>query len=154
MKTILIGSILVVLALSLVGCASNSLWFHGGARPPELVGTWIDVEKTTAADTLAWVLGVGGDDRTLHLRVLRDTAGDVRVKGDSRRYGYWYLSGALGDTARRALCFKERPRDGATCRAFRLDTISGMPPRRRLTVLGYPGEHHVSARVLVERVPR
>lgn len=33
MKTIFIGSISVVLALSPVGCTSNSLWFHAGARP-------------------------------------------------------------------------------------------------------------------------
>ncbi|MHB8839210.1 MAG: hypothetical protein ACYC7F_09695, partial [Gemmatimonadaceae bacterium] len=141
------------LMLAVTGCASNSVWFHAGPRPPELVGMWIDVEKTTAADTVVWLLGVGGDDRTLHLRVVRDTSGEIRIKREDRRYGSWYLSGALSDTGRRAMCFKKRPRDGATCRQFRLDTIPGPPVRRRLTVLGYPGEQRVSARVLVERLP-
>ncbi len=154
MKEKPIGAMLLILAFTAGGCASNSSWFHKGPHPAELVGTWIDVKQTKAADTVAWVLGAKGDDRTLHLRVLPDSAGNSRVKIDDQRRGYWYLSKSLSDTARRALCFRNRPREGATCRAFRLDTIPGTPPRRRLTVLGYPGEHRVSARVLLERLPQ
>ena len=154
MKRFHIGSAVAAFAIATTGCASNSVWFHAGARPPELVGIWIDVEKTTATDTSTWVLGAGGDDRTLHLKVVRDSAGRSHAMRDDRRRGYWYVSGDVNDTAKRAICFKERPRDGATCRSFRLDTVSGPPSRRRLVVLGYPGEHHVSERILIERLPR
>ncbi len=151
MKRINMCGAVSVLAVLVAGCAASSLWFHAGARPPELVGVWIDVEKTTAADTAAWVLGAGGDDRTLHPKIVRDSAGRTRVQQYDRRRGYWYLSGAVSDTAKRTICFKERPRDGATCRSFRLDTLPGPPVRRRLTVLGYAGERHVSERIFIER---
>ena len=143
----------LALTFLIMGCASNSLWFHAGPRPPELTGIWIDEEKTTAADTVAWSLGAGGDDLTLHFKALRDSAGVIRVERSEQRYGAWYLSGDLSDTVRRAICFQRRPRDGATCRGFRVDTLPGVPVHRRLTVLGYPGAHHVSKRVLVERLP-
>ena len=146
-----LGWFIVVVA---AGCASGSHWFQAGPRPSELVGVWIDVEKTTEADTVAWVLEEDGDDRTLHLRVLRDTGGGTRIERNDRRYGSWYLFGDIADTAGRMICFKQRPRDGATCRTFRLDSLPGLPLHRRLTILGYPGEHHVSGRVLVQRVAR
>ncbi len=153
MKTTNIGRSAWALTLFLMGCASNSLWFHSGPRPPELTGIWIDVEKTTAADTVAWSLGTGGDDITLHFKVLSDNAGMTRIEHSKKRYGSWYLSGDMRDTVARAICFQRRPRDGATCRGFRVDTLPGVPAHRRLTVLGYPGAHHVSERVLVERLP-
>lgn len=134
--------LLVGLLLTATACAANSLLFHPGPRPPELTGVWIDVEKTTAADTSAWVLSADGSDLSAHFR-----AG----KRSEKRYGSWYLAGSLGDTTGRALCFQRRPRDGATCRAFRLDTLSDAPQRRRLTVRGYPGTHHVSERILIEQ---
>lgn len=148
------GRVGVALALLVVGCAPNSRWFHAGPRPPELVGRWFDVDGATAMDTVAWVLGAGGDDRTLRVRVRRDSAGRTHVDREDRRRGSWYVKGAMSDTARRALCFKKRPRDGGTCRSFRLDTLPGDPPRRRLTVLGYPGEHDVTARIFWDRAPR
>jgi hypothetical protein len=143
----------LALPLLLAGCASSSRWFHAGPRPSELTGIWIDVEKTTAADTSAWLLGPGGDDLTLHFRVRAGSAGESTIERTQKRYGSWYVMGAVGDTAGRALCFQRRPRDGASCRSFRLDTLAGAPRRRRLTVTGYPGQHHTSERVLVERLP-
>jgi hypothetical protein len=154
MKTTGIGSAISILALLVVGCASNSQWFHVGPRPAELVGIWIDEKRTTATDTVALVLGVGGDARTLHLRVLRDSASGTRIERHDQRNGLWYISGTLTDTTGRAICFQQRVRTGATCRQFRLDTLSGPSARRQLTVLGYPGEYHVLARVLMERVPQ
>lgn len=154
MKRRFVTNAVLMLALSITGCATNGQWFLRSSRLAELAGTWIDVEKTTPTDTAAWLLGAGGDDHTLHLRVRRDSSGGIQIDREQRRYGYWYLKGELSDTLHRAICFKERPRDGGTCRQFRLDTLPGAPPRRRLTILGYPGEHHVSARVLTERLPK
>jgi hypothetical protein len=141
MKSISNARVVIALVLMSAGCASNSLLFHSGPRPAELTGVWIDVEKSSPVDTSAWLLAPNGDDKTLHF---------VGTKTSEKRYASWYMAGTLSDTAGRALCFQKRPRDGATCRAFRLDTLAG---RRRLTVLGYPGAHHVSERVLIERLP-
>src|SRR5476649_971444 len=88
---------------ALAGCATNSLLFHSGPRPAELAGIWIDVEKTTAADTSAWVLAPGGDDLTLHLKVRAGGAGPSSVERGEKRYASWYLAGAMSDTAGRAL---------------------------------------------------
>ena len=152
MKDVRRGAALLVFASTVAACATNLELFHAGPRPSELAGTWIDVEKTTPSDTSAWLLAPDGADRTMHLKVSTAAGVPPHVARSERLYGAWYLQGSLRDTTGRALCFKRRPRDGASCFAFRLDTLAGPPSRRRLTVLGYQGAHHVSARVLVERI--
>ena len=114
---------------------------------------WIDVAKTTPTDTLAWLLEPNGADRTLQVRQLRDDAGEVRREELRRSYGAWYMSGELRDTTGRALCFKPHARFGPTCFGFRLDTLTAAPVRRRLTIIGYRGNHSTADRVLIERLP-
>ena len=144
--------LLAVLIVS-AACASSGGLFSAGPRPSELAGIWIDKVKTTPTDTLAWVLDPDGADRTLEVRYKRDEAGVLSREEVKRSYGVWYIEGRMQDTASRALCIKPHARFGATCYPFRLDTLATSPFRRRLTVRGYRGNHSVSDRVLVERVP-
>lgn len=142
--------------LLLAGCATGSALFSAGPRPSEIAGVWVDSSKATPSDTVAWVLAPSGEDRTLEIQVVRDDAMRVTTKRIEKRYGLWFLRGSLADTASRAICFKERPRDGASCVAFQLDTLrsgTGGAPRRRLLVLGFKGHQHTRNRVLYERLP-
>ena len=139
--------------LSVAAACSSGGLFSAGPRPPELAGVWIDVAKTTPTDTLAWLLESSGADRTLQVRYTRDAAGALSREEQRRSYGVWYMDGRLQDSVGRALCFKPHARSGSTCYPFRLDTLSTSPVRRRLTVLGYRGNHSIADRVLVERVP-
>jgi hypothetical protein len=123
-----------------------------GPKPHELVGVWIDSAKATPSDTIAWILGADGDDRTLHIQVSRDANGVASVQTDHKRYGFWYSDGDIGDTASRKLCVKRRAREGGTCTHFRLDTTT-VTMRRRLTLYGYRTSHGVNDRVLLERLP-
>ena len=134
------------------GCAPGTRWFSAGPRPIEIAGIWIDAGATTAVDTVAWVLAPNGDDRGLHLKVERDASGGVVVRRDEKKHGFWYLEGALGDTARRAICYKKRARNGGTCVHFALDTTrEGGILRRRLTVRDFPGEKTPGGHVFIER---
>lgn len=136
-------------------CTSGG-FFSLGPRPAELAGVWIDSSLASATDTVAWVLDPDGTDRTLRVSISRDSAGHPMAKQSTQRYGYWYLNGAMSDTAHRALCFKMRPRDGASCYHFQLDTVSGSAAavrRRRLTIVGYRGQRHTRDRTLLERLP-
>ena len=69
----------------------------------------------------------------------------------------WHLQGALTDTADRALCFRAKPRDGAACYGFQLDSVGYDERvgrvRRRLVVLAYRGLQHTRDRELLERFP-
>jgi len=138
-------------------CAAISKLVPRGMDTHSLAGVWVDSTRATPTDTVAWKLDPSGSDWTLEIRVLRDSAMRVTTQRSETRYGYWYLQGALADTAGRALCIKVRPRDGATCYAFEFDTLSsargGGPPRRRIVVLGYQGQQHKRTRVLIERLP-
>lgn len=137
------------------GCASPAGgWFHVGPHPAALAGIWIDSAKATPTDTVAWVLAPNGEDRTLVVHVRPAITAASAVTRREIRYGFWYLSGALGDTTRQAICVKRRPRDGAACAPFRLDTIpkvGSATARRRLRISGFRGEHHTRDRVLLER---
>ena len=142
-----------VTAMIATACASSSGLFSVGPKPRELAGVWIDSAKTTALDTLAWVLGSNGDDGTLHLTVKRDPQGMPIVQSEEKRYGFWYLEGNLSDTTGRAFCVKPRARNGGTCTRFRMDTLNTLPVRRRLVMINYRGAHHTADRVLLERLP-
>ena len=118
-------------------------------HPPALVGQWIDLRHTSATDSMVWVLSPNGDDATLEIRI--DAGG-----GRSERqyhYGRWRLDGELGDTTHQALCFVHRPgRQGASCIAFRLDTLTAPSgPKGHLVLKNYRGEHHTLDRELVKR---
>jgi len=144
------------LGMSLVGatgCASSHLFGRGYARPPQLVGEWIDVAKTSRADTSIWVLRADGYDGNAHIQITTDAAGTPTVAWTQARYGTWHFEGILGDTTRQAICFSPRPgRFGTTCVPFSMDSIvegSTIVPRIRLR--NYPGQHHTSDRLMVAR---
>ena len=129
--------------------------YHSDLRA--LAGVWVDSVKRSPADTVAWRLDPNGADWTLEIHVVSDSGRGVRIEQRAKRYGYWYLDGAVSDTAGRMICFKKRPRDGGTCYPFRLDTLPAtgkeVQLRRRLIVDGYAGEQHQRTRVLFERLP-
>ena len=137
----------------LSACATSGGLFSAGPKPPELVGTWIDIGKATATDTTAWVLAPNGADRTLSISVRPGLHGMPTRYETVATHGTWYGAGQFADTVRRQLCFKYRARSGPTCFAFRLDTLATGPVRRRLTVLQYHSTHSTGDRVLLERKP-
>lgn len=117
-------------------------------HPQPLAGEWVDLKKTTAADTSVWRLGAGGEDLTLHVRP-RDGAPTATA---IYRHGIWFVRGELTDTIRRALCFNARPgRSPTACTRFALDTTADGRPR--LTLREYHGTHEIAARTLVRRTP-
>jgi hypothetical protein len=152
---VIIRQIAAALAVGAAGCASaDGGLFSLGPRPVELAGVWIDSVKTTTSDSSMWVLTPRGADRMLRIHIVTEASGAMRIRRDDTRYGSWYLAGALADTAKRTLCVKRRPRDGASCMRFRLDTISSDHiSRRRVTILEYRGDRTTSDRVLLERFP-
>jgi hypothetical protein len=150
----------VVASLLLLGGACSSTTLLGGEmrnHPRELVGTWVDVAKSTPADTALWILAVSGEDASQHLR--RDIAPDGTVSPfvltAPRRYGYWFARGTISDSASRAICFTNRPgRSAPTCLSFAYDSVrEGRETHRRLLLHAYRGEHRTSDRVLVAREP-
>lgn len=149
LRRLLIGPGVALVASS---CVLSHLGPGAGARPPELVGEWVDLRHTTPADTALWILRADGYDGSGHLLAAgASTQGSPRRT--ERRYGTWFLDGALGEPTTRAICFAKRlGRDGRSCLSFSLDTIAGSDgPRRHLVVHGYLGEHHTGDRELVER---
>ena len=139
----------------LAACAGHVALGGRLQRPPQLVGEWIDVRHTTLSDTALWVLRDNGYDGSARIVVTTDPDGATTVSRTERRFGSWYFSGSLSDTAQRALCFARRlGRDGPSCLAFALDTTTvDHNQRRRLTIRGYQGEHHTGDRVLIEHGP-
>ena len=60
-----------------------------------LVGEWVDLRHTTPADTALWILRADGYDGSGHLLAAgASTQGSPRRT--ERRYGTWFLDGALG----------------------------------------------------------
>ena len=152
-RVALAGLALVGPALFGAACAGRSaLGWSAASRARTLAGDWVDSAKATPTDTTAWRLGADGSDWTVTVHVRREGLAGAAAVERATRYGYWYLQGALADSVGRGLCFKKRPRDGATCYPFQVDTIvvSG-EPRRRLRVSGYAGQRHTRTRVLIER---
>lgn len=144
-----------LMCLGIGACSSaRGGLFSLGPRPAELAGMWIDSAKTTALDSSVWILAPDGADRRLHITVSRAADGLPRVDRDDKRYGLWYLAGPLADTAKRALCYQRRARDGGSCVRFRIDTITGGgATRRRLVILGFRGEREATPQVFLERLP-
>lgn len=148
-------------AVSIVGGACSSAMQVGGAvrnHPDALVGTWVDVAKSTPNDTALWILRSTGDDLSQHVVRVRADASDgaAYAMTGATHYGYWFAQGALADSAHRAICFTRRPgRSAPTCLAFELDSVRNDDGtlRRRLLVRGYRGEHHVSDRLFMAREP-
>ena len=146
----------VIRSLSLLSVGSLGLApaaaFQGkpdSHHPAALVGQWIDLRHTSPTDSMVWVLSPNGDDATLEIRI--DPAGSRTER--QYHYGRWRLDGELADSAHRALCFVHRPgRQGASCIAFRLDTLAAPSgPRGHLVLKNYRGEHHTVDRELVKR---
>lgn len=149
-KFLLSGLLLIT---GVLACASRGTLFSFGPRPAEIVGVWIDVAQTSKTDTIAWVLAADGDDQTMRL-VVHDSAGKHLAKVRETWNGWWYVTGKLSDSKHRAICCKRRPRDGATCLRFRLDTLSILgAERRRLTILGYPNDDWPQPRIFVGHRP-
>ena len=134
-------------------CTSTHPLFSLGPRPTEIAGVWIDLAQTSATETVAWVLAPDGDDHTMRV-VVHDSGGKHLTTVSQRWNGWWYVSGNLSDPTHRAICYKRRPRDGATCLRFRLDTLTiPNPDRRRLTILGYTNEEWLQPRIFVGHQP-
>jgi hypothetical protein len=141
-----------VMALA-TGCGS---FFQLGPRPAALAGEWVDSLSTSADDTVLRTLSPSGADHSVHLRVARTAPELPVVHRRATMNGTWYVRGDLADTMRRELCVNRRPgRNGATCRPFRLDTLStdrDGAVRRRLLLWSFddPQRAH-TPRVLLER---
>ena len=147
-------------AVLLFGDACSSATMLGGTmrnHPAPLVGTWVDLAKSSPTDTALWILGSAGEDETQHL--VRGTSATNAVApfapSAPKHYGYWFAQGEITDSASRAICFTNRPgRSAPTCLSYALDTVrEGGTTHRRLLVHGYRGEHRTSDRVLVAREP-
>ena len=148
-------SLRLILVLGIGACsAACGRFFTLGPRPSELAGTWVDSAKTTQTDSSLWILAPNGADRVLHITVSPRVNTSPRVESHETRRGSWYMSGALADASKRALCFKRRARDGPSCMRFRLDTVIKNGSRRRLVLLGDRRERQTSEQVFVERVPQ
>jgi hypothetical protein len=150
------AAVVSVTVLGVTSCASWHVLGRGYARPPELVGEWIDVAKSSPADTSIWVLRGDGYDGNAHIRVTADTTGLRTVDRTQLRYGTWHFEGTLGDSSRQAICFSQRPgRFGATCIAFSMDSIrDGSTIVPRILLRDYPGQHHTGNRLMVARARR
>ena len=135
------------------GCASWHAFGRGYVRPPQLVGEWIDVAKTSRADTSIWVLRADGYDGNAHIRITTDATGTPKVAWSQTRYGTWHFEGILGDTTHEAICFSPRPgRFGTTCVPFTMDSIAeGSTIVPRILLRNYQGQHHTSDRLMVAR---
>ena len=131
-----------------LGCSGALPWLHGDLanHPADLVGRWVDVQKTSSRDTSVWVLEPNGYDGGL--RLTRDARGEPRL--ERQRYGYWYVRGRSDGT--QEFCVNRRPgRDAPSCTAFTtLVDSSFAPPRRAIRLAAYAGSHHTSERILVE----
>lgn len=135
--------------MAALGVALGACATLGGRHRPDgsasPAGEWVDVAKTTPADTMVWVLAPNGGDAlfTIHAGPPRRTT--------RQRFGRWSLGRTAGGAP--ALCVVRRPgRDARSCAAFTLDSaIADGAPVRRLVVRGYAGTHHRADRVLLER---
>jgi hypothetical protein len=153
---IVVASPAAVGCLLLLGsCAKYHIFGSGLARPPQIAGEWVDVAKSTPADTSLWVLRGDGYDGIANLLVTFDASGVPKRSRTQEHYGTWYFEGTLGDTARQSLCFSRRlGRSPTSCIQFLLDTIDGGPGsgrRPRLLLRGYNGEHTTGDRWLIAR---
>jgi hypothetical protein len=142
----------LVVAVALLSSCVHHLGLAAMSHPTELVGDWIDLRHTSAADTSLWVLRANGYDGNAHLLAKSSDGSDAPHRTE-QKFGSWYFEGTLTNAASRSICIAKRlGRDGAHCMAFRLDTIDGgAGPRRRLVILGYHGQHHVGDEELIER---
>jgi len=152
--------IVALLAAAVAACLAPAPLVTPG--PPELAGAWIDVRHSAGADTSIWLLDPGGNDDLLRITWAADPAGpSAAVRHETRRrYGSWYVTGVLSDTAGRRLCVKPATvRMPGACYRYRLDTLGGTGiagdtlARRRLVLLNYQGERSTGTRVLLERRP-
>lgn len=149
------GLACALMAGTIAGCAFGSQFSTMGSRPKEIAGVWIDSSLTTREDTLAMELSPGGEDHSLSITVERDASGAAVPRQRRAWNGYWYVSGEVGDTTHRAICFRVGAREGATCLRSHLDTLVGMSAhtRRRLVIYGERDQPAVRDRVLLERTP-
>ena len=147
-----IKTLVILTIATAMGCASaNGGLFSLGPRPAALAGVWIDSARTSATDSSLWLLEPQGDERSVRVSAGRGGVSGSRVERSPERS--WYLSGDLTDTTHRSLCLKRRPRDGATCMQFSLDTLrSGGGSRRRLIVFGSE-DRKAPGTVFLERLP-
>lgn len=134
------------------GCASaNGGLFSLGPRPRALAGVWIDSVRTSATDSSLWVLEAKGNERSVRISAASAMAGQRRTERSPERS--WYLLGDLTDTTRRSLCVKRRPRDGATCSHFRLDTLRLAGTLRRRLIVMRGDDRAAPGTVFLERLP-
>lgn len=149
--------LLLLCAALLSGCAAGRsvTGYFSYANPPRLVGTWVDSALATSTDTIAWVLGPRGLDKTLSVHV-----GPAAESASGRTetvagYGYWYVRGGLASVDTGHICFRSRARGRDACFAYELSMAlaptAAAPQRRRLLIVAYEGRRHTRDRVLLER---
>ncbi len=146
----------LVATLALPGCALAPR-FDPPSPSAALVAVWIDSIRTSPSDTVEWMLSRDGSKRMRFTSVRADSDGRSRTRERIVSDGHWYVSRPMGDPPRPRFCFKKRPMDGATCVAFRLDTLPGSAPgeaRRRLVVSSFDGSVAPASQVLLERRPQ
>ena len=141
----------VLCAIMLAGGSACATLGSRSAHTDAVAGEWVDLHKTTAGDTMVWVLTPGGDDQLLHVAV-RPSGTDSTL----RHFGRWSLASSDRGGENTMICFVRRPgRDASSCVDFTIDTVrSGDHSNRRLRLRGYTGEHHTTDRELIERLPR
>lgn len=138
------------IAAAATACSGSLPWLRGDLanHPPAVIGQWVDVLKSSPADSSFWVLRPDGEDDGV--RIIRDAPGAMPRQSRSH-YGYWYVR-ALGSGGHE-LCVSRRPsRDAPSCTPFvaGVDSIE-TPPRRTLRLASYTGAHHTGERLLIER---
>ena len=143
-------SIPALIVAAVTACSGSLPWLRGDLanHPPAVVGQWVDVQKSTPADSSFWVLRADGEDDGI--RVIRDGPGATPRQSRSH-YGYLYVR-AL-DSGGLELCVSKRPsRDAPSCTPFvaGIDSVE-TPPRRTLRLASYAGAHHTGERLLIER---
>lgn len=131
--------------------------FQLGPRPSQLVGVWVDSSHTTPTDTIIRIFSAGGTDRSLRIRVKRESTGHATIDRDETMNGTWHLSGDLADSTKRRLCVTRRPgRNPATCVPSHLDTLlanAERAPRHRLIVWDSADKQRAHGHVLLGRLP-
>ena len=141
----------LVALIAAAGCGGKLPWLRGEwvNHPAALVGQWVDVKKTSAADSSIWVLAPNGEDGGMRITHGSNDNGVAHV--ERRYYGYWYVRGEPGHD--QALCVNRHPgRSPSSCTSFESMVDSTFaPPRRAIRLTAYTGEHHTGQRLLVER---
>lgn len=148
--TVLAGGILLAVSTA---CASARQMLTAGTQPSDVIGSWIDVANSTAADTAVRIFRADGRVRTLHINVESNADGKLVPRQREESSGFWFVTDWHPTSSARLLCVRERAREGATCTRFRVEAAMAEFARRRLMISEHAGDDQAGERVLLERLP-